>query len=137
MKSKANALIAVIAAVISSPVAAADESPTERYEIDRTCAAVSAVAIERNDLPATITTADAKPIQALYREKTRASGQRAGLDAAAISRDIAAVHQSIIANLASTDPKRAGTERSDTAKMMEKCTALVGFEIEKGAVGRQ
>eukprot|EP01037_Dinobryon_pediforme_P031257 gene31257-35672_t len=137
MKNTAKILIAVIAAGMSIPIAAADESPKERYATDKTCAAVSAVAIERHTLPRTITAADATPIAALYLKKTRASGHRLGLDAAAISRDIGAVHRSIVANLTSTDTKRADTERSDTARTMENCTALVGFEVMKNAAVRQ
>ena len=129
MNRRANILIAAIAAITSIPVVAADDSPKERYGIDKTCAAVSAVAIEQNDLPANITANQAMPIAAFYLKRTQASGERVGLDPATISRDIDAVHRSIVANLASSDKKRAITERSDTARMMDNCTAMVGFEI--------
>lgn len=128
MNRRANILIAAIAAITSIPVVAAD-SPKERYGIDKTCAAVSAVAIEQNDLPANITANQAIPVAALYLKRTQASGERVGLDPATISRGIDAVHQSIVAKLTSSDTKRAITERSDTARMMENCTALVGFEL--------
>ncbi|TPG46524.1 hypothetical protein [Sphingomonas glacialis] len=137
MKSKANFLIAIIAAGTSVPIAAADESPKERYEVDRTCAAVSVVAIERNDLPSTIPATDAAPIAALFLKRTQTSGQRVGLDAAAISDDIGAVHQSIIANLTSADTVQATAERSDTARMLKNCAALVGFEVERSVASRQ
>lgn len=133
MNRRANILIAAIAAITSIPVVAADDSPKERYGIDKTCAAVSAVAIEQNDLPANITATQAMPIAALYLKRTQASGGRVGLDSATISRDIDALHKSIAASLTSSGTKRAIDERSNTARMMENCTALVGFEFIRSA----
>jgi len=114
-------------------LASAAETPASQYDIDTTCAALPAAAIQLNALPATISAAQIGPVGEIFTKQAVTLGKSLGKEPTLVLSDITSRRRSIVAVMSSKNEAQARQEKASTSLMVEKCAALLGFEVERAA----